>query len=437
MAARMEMRIARLAAVKAAEAAQKAAGAVPVAQLTTLSKVPTLHSVTATSLRSLDKLTARDLTEQLQIAEKGVVAMHDQWRQALNSRDPKWISACKAQHTARRARVEALEAELARRAAVAVATPAPAPINTAPPAPKALEETIMDMTIEALREQAQISLAAMHEAARLAGAGGPDAAAAAQRLRIVMTRRTALLKELADREGAPSVETPTPAPVEAPTLHAQVEAVEAPPVPVTTPMRDHEGELRVASQRAVEAAADAKRAARVVTLRQAIVTAWMAVDRAKAQQAAASWVRPGSAREADAAHGAAMANVRKAAAAARAAGLPDTHDRKRNADSLDAAREHAAITDREAERRAQQVADVQRTQEQAEDAERLATASAWLAGRTAEDAAKAEAEADAAAAAEAERQRLAPQQQAQQQARPTTPQPPRHHYPIPGVRRRD
>ncbi len=253
MAERIERFLARLAAVKAAEAAAGAGGAAPPEKPATLSKTPTLHRLTATSLRSLDKLSVRDLAEQLQIAEKGALAMHDQWRQALNARDQKWIAACKAQHAARCGRVESLQAEIARREAAAAHAPAPIAVSASKP----VEEPMNLMTTERLQEQERIALAAMREAGRLAGAGGADAIAAAKRLPATTARLRAIREELAGRASVAASETPQP-------IEVLPELARAPVVAPTPELAREAQSQADALRAAVEAAqrSQAERAAR-------------------------------------------------------------------------------------------------------------------------------------------------------------------------------
>ncbi len=247
---RMEALPAALSAAMAAKAAAKLAGDTQaLANAPSLAKTPTLASPTATSLRPLAKLSGRDLSEQLEIAGKGVAAMHDQWRQALNARDPQWIAACKAQHAARVARVQALRAELTRREAA----PAPAPVALQATTTTKSED-MMTMTTDLLREQERITVAGAHETARLIASGGADGLAAAQRLPAVTARLKAIRKELAEREQAQASkmqEAPAPAPVE------------TSPTTPAVPVRDPQGQ-REALRAAVDAAQrrQAERAAR-------------------------------------------------------------------------------------------------------------------------------------------------------------------------------
>lgn len=280
----------------------------------------------------------------------------------------------------------------------------------------------MDLSTTQLREREAIATAAMREAGRLAAAGGAGAAAAAQRLRDSMARLGTIRAELAARAEREAPAQPAAVEVPAP---AEIHA----PPPASEPERD---EIAEAVERLAEATDVAETAARDVRLRQAIARAWRGVDRAKAQQASASWLRPGSQREADAAHEEALNKVRAAAATACTAGQANTHNRQHNAVALESSRAHAELAEEERERRAKHVADLQRAQQKARDAASLAAANRDLAARVEADKAKADAE----RGAEAERRRLAATQPVKPTpARPTTP--PRHHYPIPGVRRRD
>lgn len=350
-AERMQAFAARVDAAKVAKSAAKAVGA---GGVPTLSKTPTLASLTATSLRAIDKLSSRDLAEQWQIAEKGVASMHEQWRDALNARDPQWAAACRAQHAARRARVKALQGEIARRAAVAQL--APAELSQAPNHQK--EMTLREVTVEGLREQAQISASAMHEAARLALAGGQVGRDAADRLKAATARSKMIHAELAERERAQASnaqEQPAPAPIEAPQTVLAV--------------RD---ELDLASTEFVETTANAKRAVWVVARRDEIERAWLNLDKAKAAQAKASTARAKA--SADAARAAAFAKLKDVAMTARSGrldvpplGQPGT--RQFNLQALAEAREAAAAAEARREAAGQKVQQLRAAPEAAARAE--------------------------------------------------------------------
>lgn len=121
LADKFQVPLARMRAVEAATAIARKAGVqgdpnAMLGQTSTLAKVPSLAAFTATSLRSLVKLSDRDLREQLEITEKGLDAGMQVWRAALESGDRQAIAAARAQHAARRARVGALLAEIKGRA---------------------------------------------------------------------------------------------------------------------------------------------------------------------------------------------------------------------------------------------------------------------------------------------------------------------------------
>jgi len=121
LADKFQVPLARMRAAEAAKAIARKAGVqgdpnAMLGQTSTLAKVPSLAAFTTTSLRSLVKLSDRDLREQLEIAEKGLDAGMQVWRAALESGDRQAIAAARAQHAARRARVGALSAEIKVRA---------------------------------------------------------------------------------------------------------------------------------------------------------------------------------------------------------------------------------------------------------------------------------------------------------------------------------
>lgn len=164
VAEKCEAWLARIQAVKAAQAAARKAGASGTAA--TLAKTPTLAGFTATSLRALNRLSERDLVEQLEIASKGVGAAQEAWRAALESGDRLAISATRAQSAARRARVAELQGEIKarteaahERAGVAAEVVVPAPVPASAPAPAApptappKPATIADLSDENLAMQ--------------------------------------------------------------------------------------------------------------------------------------------------------------------------------------------------------------------------------------------------------------------------------------------
>ena len=180
---------ARIAEAEAARNAGAPGAAASLGKTATLVKTPTLAGMTATSLRSLDKLTDRDLREQLHIAEKGVGAAQQAWLTALESGDSVSISAARAQSAARRARVAALRAEITARAEAAQAVseragvavdakvpaevvasvPASAPQPDVPP-PKTTIADISDAELATRLQRAEAAAAAVGQEVELRGA---------------------------------------------------------------------------------------------------------------------------------------------------------------------------------------------------------------------------------------------------------------------------
>jgi len=294
-----------------------------------LSTAPTLaslpkHRLTAVSLRPLEGLSARDLAEQLAFAPKGVVVIQATWQAALIAGDRQRFDDAKAQYAARRARVDALMGELARREAV----PAPAPT----PPQTETKEMLMEMPLDRLREQEQIAASAMREAARLAFAGGAVGQAAAERLRNATARVKRIGETLAERErvAAEAAAAAAPVPVE---------------MPLAPPVRD---ELELAAAELADATAGAKRATWVVARRTEIEREWLALDRCKAAKAWAA--TPSVKASADAARAAAFGKLKDAAMAARGGrlevpGLGEPGTRQANLQALADARETAAAAE--------------------------------------------------------------------------------------------
>jgi hypothetical protein len=147
----------------------------------------------------------------------------DRWKTKfggqLNAGDSMLSAYYGVQHTARRARIEELQAEIKRRDAAAV--PASAPVaavgaSDAPRTPRAMEEPMHLLSTKHLREHEQITAAAMLEVGRLAGRGGTDGFAAAKRLPSVTARLKAIRKELAERNSMDTEDAPLPVPAGAP-----------------------------------------------------------------------------------------------------------------------------------------------------------------------------------------------------------------------------
>ena len=174
--------IARLDAAKVADAAAKKFGVshaeTALGKASALGETPTLGGLmTVTSLRPLDKLSGRDLSEQLAIAEKGTAAMQTQWLTALQSGDRAAIDNARAQYAARRARVESLRAEIKSReqrtsdSAVPQLDASPARVSDAVPVMPRMpaKATIQDLPAEELAAAVQRAAGAAAKAGREVG----------------------------------------------------------------------------------------------------------------------------------------------------------------------------------------------------------------------------------------------------------------------------
>jgi len=282
--------------------------------------------------------------------------------------------------------------------------PVAAAVSHHQPAPvPEMGREIEDMLPRDLREQLQITKAALREAARVmaTGAGGPASVDAA-----------------AGRFG---------------TLNARAKALQAAVSALDTPALDEQAKLEDAWRKAHDVTT---KAAQHRNLRQAVANAWAAVDQAKALQAAAAkpgaWWWPGAQKRADAARQqaraarlAADASLRAAIAAAKRGGA-GVKDRLSNSAALSNAIAYAKRCKSESDRLAGLVAPLRaKAIAAARDAEAADLKAGVEALQMATEVARSQAK------AQAKQVRQLEASPAQRKTNSST-----EHYPVPGSRRR-